>query len=911
MAIIIGKRTNLDAPIKVESLNGVTFTTESEAHQFVVRCEQKGQELTLSGTISAKFVRADGNTVQLVGSISDGAAVVTLAQDCYNVPGRFQLAIFNTVGDTKLCIYACVGTVQRAQSGNLIDGGDIIPDVEDLIADIQAAVQSIPPTYDALLASIAETYSASKTYAVSDYVWYDGSLYRCTTAITTAEAWTSGHWTAAVLGNDLSAVKSALIDEELIAPQMVENYMVNYTGEAIANSSYVYFESTGIGAYPALHVISSLPDGAPRICFYKANGDFISQIRSTADAAPYNYDSIIAVPDGAEIIRVSCLKSNRSIYSIKTSLKEFLRSEKGNLDELRNAIVEKTTENENKLLKLTNNIEDCTIPVYFDTYDGFLLANGAIREQTDDNKEVYTNFIPVSAGDIIYIDHATNTSGASMWFCYCVYDSTKTIIGSRVDLVSSVVQPTYTKTLIIPSGVSYIRFTYRTFGTATLDLSQYWKTLNDKIQNAESGTVEVNTTWENGTINDSGVEIPTSTYIRSDYIDLSNIGWITFSPVSGFSYLTRWYGEDKVYLPEHEGNNETTFRTTSRFFDLTNDTAKYLRIIIGRTSGTNPTTADGDKAGEIAYTLIKGQINALSEAVNIGNGTDFYNGEKIILNNFNPASYRCNISKWKDFVNFSEYSLNLNQSMEIYKDYVFLFSDGAPTVILDYNTKEIISTAIMPQQENSHYNSAQFSNIYYDSDDEFPLLFTAQCQFNLEDACLIYRVIRNNTSFTFTLINSVRINVLPTYQLSWAIDNYSKKLVCAGYFNGSYQVEENNPIIVYAWDIPSRTDIISGTQILLEPSACKAYSVIEHGTMQDIYCYNNKVFIGYQPDDGGRCVYVLDIEQNRITSKITMKNPTRELEGVCIYDGKMFVCQKDGADTAGTNPLTIWVVDFE
>lgn len=209
MAIIIGKRTNLDAPIKVESLYGVTFTTEAEAHQFVVRCEQNGQELTLAGTISAKFVRADGNTVQLVGSISDGAAVVTLAQDCYNVPGRFQLAIFNTVGDTKLCIYACVGTVQRAQSGNLIDGGGIIPDVEDLIADIQAAVQSIPPTYDALLASIAGTYSASKTYAVGDYVWYDGSLYRCTTAITTAEAWTSAHWTAAVLGDDLSAIKSA------------------------------------------------------------------------------------------------------------------------------------------------------------------------------------------------------------------------------------------------------------------------------------------------------------------------------------------------------------------------------------------------------------------------------------------------------------------------------------------------------------------------------------------------------------------------------------------------------------------------------------------------------------------------------------------------------------------------------
>lgn len=210
MAIVIEKRTNLDAPIKVDSLNGVMFTTEAEAHQVIVRCEQEGQELTLAGTVSAKLVRGDGNTVQLIGSISDGAAVVTLTQDCYNVQGRFQLAMFNQVGDAKLCIYACVGYIQKAQSGNLIDGGGIIPDVEDLIADIQAAVESIPPSYTTLLASVAGTYSASKTYAVGEYAWYNGSLYRCSTAISTAEAWTSGHWTAAVLGDDVTSLKSAI-----------------------------------------------------------------------------------------------------------------------------------------------------------------------------------------------------------------------------------------------------------------------------------------------------------------------------------------------------------------------------------------------------------------------------------------------------------------------------------------------------------------------------------------------------------------------------------------------------------------------------------------------------------------------------------------------------------------------------
>ena len=57
---------------------------------------------------------------------------------------------------------------------------------------------------------VAAQYSTSATYNVGDYVIYNGSLYRCNTAITTGEAWTAAHWTAAVLGNDVSGLKSAI-----------------------------------------------------------------------------------------------------------------------------------------------------------------------------------------------------------------------------------------------------------------------------------------------------------------------------------------------------------------------------------------------------------------------------------------------------------------------------------------------------------------------------------------------------------------------------------------------------------------------------------------------------------------------------------------------------------------------------
>lgn len=42
--------------------------------------------------------------------------------------------------------------------------------------------------------NLADEYSASKTYAVGDFVVYLDKLYTCKTAITTPEAWTAAHW---------------------------------------------------------------------------------------------------------------------------------------------------------------------------------------------------------------------------------------------------------------------------------------------------------------------------------------------------------------------------------------------------------------------------------------------------------------------------------------------------------------------------------------------------------------------------------------------------------------------------------------------------------------------------------------------------------------------------------------------
>lgn len=67
--------------------------------------------------------------------------------------------------------------------------------------------------YDALLViakDIAPVYSSSATYALGAYCTHENTLYKCTTAITTAEAWTAGHWTAVSVGAVLASIESAV-----------------------------------------------------------------------------------------------------------------------------------------------------------------------------------------------------------------------------------------------------------------------------------------------------------------------------------------------------------------------------------------------------------------------------------------------------------------------------------------------------------------------------------------------------------------------------------------------------------------------------------------------------------------------------------------------------------------------------
>ena len=58
---------------------------------------------------------------------------------------------------------------------------------------------------ESVLGQQADVYS-KKTYAVGDYCIHENTLHKCSTAISSAEEWTAGHWTKTTIATELKSI---------------------------------------------------------------------------------------------------------------------------------------------------------------------------------------------------------------------------------------------------------------------------------------------------------------------------------------------------------------------------------------------------------------------------------------------------------------------------------------------------------------------------------------------------------------------------------------------------------------------------------------------------------------------------------------------------------------------------------
>ena len=126
-------------------------TMDNMAHVFEAQVYDGDTAADLSGaTCEADFIRADGVTVMLDGTVSGSTASVTLGANCYAVPGRFELAVKLTQGDTVHTILRAEGSVTTSRTDAMTGAGSGVHSFDQLEETLERLDDEVQNNRDSL-----------------------------------------------------------------------------------------------------------------------------------------------------------------------------------------------------------------------------------------------------------------------------------------------------------------------------------------------------------------------------------------------------------------------------------------------------------------------------------------------------------------------------------------------------------------------------------------------------------------------------------------------------------------------------------------------------------------------------------------------------------------------------------------
>ena len=137
---VFKRRVDVDAEIQMTPLKSLYASNDKDAHTFELSLYRGAQEMDLSGaSAQGYFIRADGYTVPITGAISGNVVTLTLSESCYYVVGNFNLIIKVSIGESRKSVFWGNGYVVRSMTDAIVDEENVIPSLDELLAQIASA----------------------------------------------------------------------------------------------------------------------------------------------------------------------------------------------------------------------------------------------------------------------------------------------------------------------------------------------------------------------------------------------------------------------------------------------------------------------------------------------------------------------------------------------------------------------------------------------------------------------------------------------------------------------------------------------------------------------------------------------------------------------------------------------------
>ena len=116
-AITLDFVCDLQKTVEVHNICGELFSGDASANVIRVTVTDGGEPASISGTVSAKVIRADGTTVSVTdGTLTDNVASITLPANAYAAPGIISVFVKITDSDVITTIAAFVANVYKSST---------------------------------------------------------------------------------------------------------------------------------------------------------------------------------------------------------------------------------------------------------------------------------------------------------------------------------------------------------------------------------------------------------------------------------------------------------------------------------------------------------------------------------------------------------------------------------------------------------------------------------------------------------------------------------------------------------------------------------------------------------------------------------------------------------------------------
>lgn len=166
---VFKRKIDVDAEIQMTPLKSLYASGDKDAHIFELSLYRGAEEVDLSGaSAQGYFIRADGYTVPITGAISGNVVTLTLSDGCYYVVGNFNLIIKVSTAEIRKSVFWCNGYVVRSMTDAIVDEENVIPSLDELLAQIAAAESAAKAANQATSAANSAATSASQAASAAN-----------------------------------------------------------------------------------------------------------------------------------------------------------------------------------------------------------------------------------------------------------------------------------------------------------------------------------------------------------------------------------------------------------------------------------------------------------------------------------------------------------------------------------------------------------------------------------------------------------------------------------------------------------------------------------------------------------------------------------------------------------------------